>query len=151
MWLSGDPDQDLNPAYPVDPFHISRRAADASFYLDLTRPNDERYGSPRKLRFGIYNDSEVNDRFVGGQLILVGELNWKRGEWHHLVATFDNANSGNADASATVYIDGRRRGWMQGYEHRLTWDIADLTIGLGQRYSGAVDEVLFLDRALDDA
>ncbi len=149
LWLSCDPDEDLSPECPVDPFHISRRAADGSFYLDLTRPDDARYGSPRKLRFGIYNDSPANDRFIGGQLIVVGELNWKRGEWRHVVATWRNANSGEKDGLAEVYIDGVRRGWMAGYEHRVTWNVEALTIGLGQRYAGKIDEVLILDAALD--
>ncbi len=149
LWLNGDPNDDLSPACPVDPFHISRRAADGSFYLDLTRPNDDRYGSPRKLRFGIYNDSPTNDRFVGGQLIVVGELGWKRNEWHHVVTTWRNANSGKADGSAEVYIDGVRRGWMADYSHQVTWNIEEMTMGLGQRYSGKIDEVLILDRALD--
>jgi hypothetical protein len=149
LWLSGDPDNDLSPACPVDPFHISRRAADGSFYIDLTRPNDERYGSPRKLRFGIYNDSSANDRFVGGQLIVVGELGWKQNEWHHVVATWHNANSGRTDGSSEVYIDGLLRGSMAGYSHQVTWDIEEMTMGLGQRYSGKIDEVLILDQALD--
>lgn len=149
LWLSGDPDADLAPECPVDPFHISRRAADGSFYLDLTRPHDERYGSPRKLRFGFYNDSPENSRFANGQLIVVGELNWKRGEWHHLAATWEKANSGEKDGVARVYIDGALRGWMEGYEHRVTWEIEELTIGLGQRYAGAMDEVLILDAALE--
>jgi hypothetical protein len=149
LWLSCDPDEDLSPEFPVDPFHISRRAADGSFYLDLTRPNDARYGSPRKLRLGIYNDSPANDRFVGGQLIVVGELNWRRGEWHHVAATWRNANSGERDGRSEVYIDGVRRGWMEGYEHRVTWNIEELTIGLGQRYAGKIDEVIVLDAPLD--
>ena len=132
----------------MDPFHISRHAADASFYLDLTRPNDDRYGSPRKLRFGFYNDSPEQSRFVGGQLIVVGELGWRRGEWHHVVATWRNANSGQEDGAAAVYIHGVRRGWMEGYRHQLTWDTDELTIGLGQRHSGKLDEVLILDRDL---
>lgn len=149
LWLSGDPDKDLDPECPVDPFHISRRAADGSFYLDLTRPNDPRYGSPRKLRFGLYNDSPANDRFVGGQLIVVGDLNWQRGEWHHVVATWRNANSGAKDGLAQVYVDGVLRGWMEGYEHRVTWDIEGMTVGLGQRYAGKIDEVLILDTDVD--
>ena len=149
LWLNGDPDADLSPAYPVDPFHISRRAADGSFYLDLTRPNDDRYGSPRKLRFGLYNDSPANDRFTNGQLIVVGELNWRRGEWRHIAATWENANSGQKDGGARVYIDGVLRGWMEGYEHRVTWEIDNMTIGLGQRYAGEMDELLILDAALD--
>lgn len=148
LWLNCDPDADLAPAYPVDPFHLSRHAADGSFYLDLTRPNDERYGSPRKLRFGMYGDSPERQRHLGGQLIVVGELAWKRGEWHHVAATWRNINSGRKDCAAEVYIDGVRRGWVEGFEHRLTWDMAGMTIGLGQRYTGLLDELLILDVAL---
>ena len=149
MWLCGDPDADLDSEVPVDPFHISRRAADGSFYLDLTRPNDDRYGSPRHLRFGIYNDSEENSRFVNGQLVVIGELGWKHEAWHHVVAMWRNANSIDANGSAKVYIDGVLRGWVEGYEHRVTWDVSGMTIGLGQRYSGKIDELLILDEAID--
>lgn len=149
LWLKGDPDVDLSDEYPVDPFHVSRHPADGSFYLDLTRPNDWRYGSPRKLRFGLYNDSPARDMFQNGQLLVVGELGWGDGGWHHVLATWKNANSGRADGSARVYVDGALRGSMDGYEHRLTWNVEELTIGLGQRYVGAIDELLILDVALE--
>lgn len=148
VWLKGDPDADLNPDFPVDPFHISRHAADASFYLDLTKPNDWRYGSPRKLRFGFYNDSPEQDMFKNGHLIVVGELNWNDGNWHHVVATWKNANSGEPDGEAAVFIDGQLRGTMANYRHQFSWEIDQLRIGLGQRYVGAVDDFLLLDRAL---
>ena len=148
MWLKGDPDADLNDEYPVDPFHISRHAADASFYLDLTRPNDWRYGSPRRLRFGFYGDSPAQNMFEGGWLLVAGELGWDDGKWHQVVGTFQNANSGSDDARAALYIDGQLRATMAGYQHTLTWDLESLGIGLGQRYVGSIDELLILDRAL---
>lgn len=148
LWLRCDPDADLAPAYPVDPFHVSRHAADGSIYLDLTRPSDDRYGSPRKLRLGLYGDSPARDRFVGGQLIVVGDLGWRADAWHHVVATWRNVNSGQADGAATLYVDGVRRGWMEGYRHQVTWDVDALRIGLGQRYAGGLDELLILDRDL---
>lgn len=148
MWLQGDPDADLHPDFPVDPFHISRHAADASFYLDLTKPNDWRYGSPRKLRFGFYNDSPANDMFQNGHLLVVGELNWNDGKWHHVVATWKNANSGEPNGEAAVYIDGKPRATMANYRHQLSWDLDQLTIGLGQRYVGLIDELVILDQAL---
>jgi hypothetical protein len=149
LWLKGDPDADLADEFPVDPFHISRHSADGSFYLDLTHPNDWRYGSPRKLRFGFYNDSPAQDMFQNGRLLVVGDLNWNDSQWHHLVATWKNVNTGRADGSARIYIDGVLRGTMDGYEHRLSWDLDQLTIGLGQRYVGAIDELLILDCALE--
>ena len=86
--------------------------------------------------------------FVGGNLIVASELGWNDGGWHHIVATWKNANSGNNDASAALYIDGQLRGTMQGYAHRLTWNINEMNIGLGQRYVGRIDEFLILDTAL---
>jgi hypothetical protein len=96
----------------------------------------------------MYGDSPERQRHQGGRLIVVGDLGWKRGEWHHVVATWRNVNSGRKDCAAEVYIDGVRRGWMEGFEHRLTWDITERKIGIGQRYAGLVDEVLVLDTAL---
>lgn len=149
LWLKGDPDADLAVSFPVDPFHISRHPSDGSFYLDLTKLNDWRYGSPRKLRFGFYGDSPERNMFVGGQLIVAGELNWNDRQWHHVVATWMNSNSGEANGAAALYVDGRLRGTMNGYTHRVTWDIAGMKIGLGQRYVGAIDEVLILDVPLE--
>jgi len=148
LWLRCDPDAELAPEYPVDPFHISRHASDASFYFDLTKPNDWRYGSPRKLRFGYYNDSPEQNMFVGGHLIVAGELGWNDGRWHHVVATWRNANSGQPDGAAALYVDGRLRGTMERYEHRLTWNLDAVRIGLGQRFVGGIDELLILDTAL---
>ena len=148
MWLQGDPDADLNDEFPVDPFHISRHSADASFYLDLTRPNDWRYGSPRRLRFGFYGDSPAQNMFEGGWLLVAGELGWDDQQWHQVVGTFQNANSSADDARAALYIDGQLRATMAGYQHTLTWDIESLGIGLGQRYVGSIDDLLILDRAL---
>lgn len=148
LWLKGDPDADLHPEFPVDPFHISRHPADGSYYLDLTKPNDWRYGSPRKLRFGFYDDSPAQDMFKNGHLIVVGELGWDDGQWHHIAATWRNSNSGKANGEAAVYIDGRLRGTMSGYEHRLTWNIDELRIGLGQRYVGAICDFSIYDAAL---
>lgn len=148
FWLRGDPDQDLNDAFPVDPFHVSRHAADGSFYFDLTRPNDWRYGSPRKLRWGIYGDNPTQDMFQGGQLLVVSDLGWHDRQWHHVVGTWRNANSGEQNGAAALYIDGIRRAWMQGYQHQLSWNLDQLRIGLGQRYVGAMNDLLILDTCL---
>lgn len=163
FWLQGDPDADLDPLMPVDPFHVSRGGAgDGSFYLDLTKHNDARYGSPRKLRFGFYNDvppgvdpSRGNPVTLDGigHLLVVGELNWADLQWHHVAATFKQANSGSADGSAAVFVDGRRRAWSEGYQHCVTWppeELGKMTIGLGQRYAGKLSELLILDRALSE-
>lgn len=151
LWLNLNPDEDLDPAAMVDPFQISRTPSDASFYLDLTRLNDPRYGSPRKLRLGLYPNNPSKD-LRNGHLILASELHWQRGEWHHVCATWRNANGGDGEASAALYIDGVLRGWTEGFTHRLTWEQPeDMTISLGQRYAGGLDELLILDCALTAA
>ena len=53
--------------------------------------------------------------------------------------------------AAELHVDGVLRGWMTGYRHQVTWDVEALTIGLGQRFRGKIDEVLILDKALRKA
>ena len=88
--------------------------------------------------------------FVGGQLLVVSDLGWNDRQWHHVVATFGNVNSGKQDGFAALYIDGVRRATMEGYRHSLTWNIDGMTIGLGQRFAGNIDEFLILDVCLDE-
>lgn len=38
---------------------------------------------------------------------------------------------------------------MSNYEHRLTWDLETLTLGLGQCYVGNIDELLILNTAIN--
>ena len=51
----------------------------------------------------------------------------------------------------SVYVDGTKRAWMSGYTHRVTWELDALTIGLGQRYTGEMEDLLVVDRALSDS
>ena len=95
-----------------------------------------------------YGDSPAQNMFEGGWLLVAGELGWNDREWHQVVATFQNANSGSEDGQAVLYIDGRPRATMAGYRHNLTWDPDAVSIGLGQRYVGSIDELLILDAAL---
>lgn len=88
-----------------------------------------------------------------GHLLVVGELNWADRKWHHVAATFRQVNSGSENGSAAVFIDGRRRAWSEGYAHSVSWPpeaLGKMTIGLGQRYAGKMNELLILDRALSD-
>eukprot|EP01043_Picozoa_sp_COSAG02_P055780 COSAG02_NODE_6525_length_3519_cov_3.419298_3_plen_92_part_00 len=85
-----------------------------------------------------------------GHLLVVGELNWADQKWHHVAVTFRQVNSGSADGSAAVFIDGRRRAWSKDHEHSVSWPpeaLSKMTIGLGQRYAGKMNELLILDRA----
>ena len=83
-------------------------------------------------------------------LCVVGDLGWRSQQWHHVVATWRNANSWRADGAAEVWIDGVRPGWTEGYEHRVAWDVGAITIALGQRFQGRFDEVLILDTMLGE-
>ena len=88
----------------------------------------------------------VGSTFVSATVSTTGTV--ADGLWHHVVGTFQNANSGADDARAALYVDGHLRATMAGYQHTLTWDIESLGSGLGQRYVGASDDLLILDRAL---
>src|SRR5262249_579676 len=100
------------------------------------------------LRFGYYNDSPEQNMFVGGHLIVAGELDWHDGHWHHVVATWRNANSGQADGAAALYVDGPPPRTLHFYPHPPTSKLPAVMIRPVHRFVGSIDDLLILDVAL---
>ncbi len=149
FWLSVDPSRDLEANYP-EPFHIGKKQDnaypwdDAVLFVDFTKP-------PRALRFGCYPNKtrEVSDEMVNQRVIRVENLNWKSDEWHHIVITWKNFNSGAADAEWALFVDGVEKGRKSGLRQDITWNMADQVVRLNHyKYTGKIDEIAIFDKML---
>jgi hypothetical protein len=152
FWLGVDPSKDLEADYP-EPFHIGKRSGnafpwdDAVIFVDFTKP-------PRSLRFGVYPDKtgEISDQMVAANLIAVSGLKWKSDEWHHVLITWRNFNSGKADAEWALFIDGKEKGRKKGIRVDLTWDIDSQVLRFNHyKYAGRMDEIAVFDAFLNEA
>lgn len=154
LWLSLDPDRDLQPGF-ADPIQITDKTwNNASFFVDFTR--DER---PRHFRLGVFPDLGVwNPDGVDWEafpverrpMAGVDRPPFARGKWTHVAFTFSRFNTGSDAAIATLYLDGRRVGRIDRRVQTFTWDETEAVIMLGLSYVGLMDEVALFDRELTD-
>ena len=154
FWTSVDVDS-LQADWP-EPFHIGKSKSkegkalpwdDAVIFVDFTKP-------PRSLRFGCYPDKqgEISDAMVSKHVIEVANIGWKAGEWHHIVISWSNFNSGKADASWTLYVDGVEKGRKSGILMDLSWNIADVTARINHyKFIGKIDEIAVFGIPMDAA
>ncbi|MBI1325480.1 hypothetical protein GC170_20130 [bacterium] len=151
-FLKVDPAKDLPPDF-VDPLQITEKAwNDAAFWNDFTK--DDR---PRKFRLGILPDlkhwnpkGDIDfDKLPDAEkpAIVVADPPF-RGQWVHVLFTFENFNSGKSDATARLYLDGELAGEAKGRNQKYTWDPAKTVIFIGINYGGKLDDLMIFDRAI---
>lgn len=151
-FLKVDPAKDLPPDF-VDPLQITEKAwNDAAFWNDFTK--DDR---PRKFRLGILPDlkhwnpkGDIDfDKLPDAEkpAIVVAEPPF-RGQWVHVLFTFENFNSDKSDATARLYLDGKLAGEAKGRNQKYTWDPAKAVIFVGINYGGMFDDLMIFDRAV---
>ncbi len=149
FWMAADV-SGLIADFP-EPFHIGKREGnaypwdDAVIFVDFTKP-------PRSLRFGCYPDKqgEISDAMVEKHVIQVPNINWKSGQWHHIVISWSNFNSGKADAAWSLYVDGVEKGRKSGILMDTTWDIGDVTARFNHyKYTGQIDEIAVFGTSLN--
>jgi len=152
FWLGVDPAKDLVADYP-EPFHIGKRSGnsfpwdDAVIFVDFTKP-------PRSLRLGVYPNKteEISDEMVKADVIDVAGLQWKADQWHHVLVSWRNFNSGKADAEWVLFVDGKEKGRKQGIRIDVAWDIDNQVLRFNHyKYSGKMDEIAVFDAFLTEA
>jgi hypothetical protein len=153
LWLSLDPDKDLEPGFS-DPIQITDKTwNDAAFFVDFTKDD-----KPRHFRLGAYADFKVwnpaNTKFGDiphEKLPLSPHVTrppFARDRWTHVVFTFERFNTGKPDAVAELYLDGKSVGAIRNRVQTFTWDEGRAAIMLGLSYIGLMDDLAIFDRAL---
>jgi len=152
FWLSADPEA-MESDFP-EPFHIGKRVGeslpwdDAVISVDFSKP-------PRALRFACYPDKTgeatdaETDAMVNERTIKLDNVSWKIGEWHHVVITWKNFNSGAADAEWALFVDKKEIGRKSGLRQDLTWDVEKNWIRFNHyQYTGSIDDIVIFDTML---
>lgn len=150
LWLSLDPEQDLEPGY-TDPIQITDVGYnDAALWVDFSDKN------PRSFRMGVYGDLAIwnpkniapdeNPAFTE-RLLTAKERPFGTGVWTHIVITFEGLNSKEGEAS--FYINGKPQG-KRSISEAFTWDLEQSKIFLGLNFVGLVDEVSIFDQPLSE-
>ncbi len=152
LWMTLDPDQDLEPGF-ADPIQITEREwNDGAFFVDFSKDD-----KPRHFRLGVFADRIVWDPkkrewddvpVAERPMVDVGRKIFGRGKWTHVAFTFSRFNTGQNDGRARLYIDGESMGNLSARRQTFTWDPKKTVIWLGLSYIGLMDDLAIFDREL---
>ena len=153
VWLRLDPENDLDPGY-TDPIQLTpRKWNDAAFFVDFDKggdPRDFRLGAFADL--GVWNPENKNVNEIPEDrrpLAMVSAPPFSRERWTHVLFTWERFNTGQKDGVSKLYLNGRLRGEIKGWEQTFSWSEAEeVRLFLGLNYIGLLDELSCFSRAL---
>jgi hypothetical protein len=147
VWVKTDPNKMLKTKF-CDPIQISYRGAhDAGIWFDF---NDAK---PRDLRMGAFTALRAREKPIPesdpkAPLVRVEDIGWKADDWHHVVMSWRNFDTGKKDAVATLYIDGKKIGQIKDRAIAMDWNIWLTGIYVGVNFIGLLDELAVFGRDL---
>jgi hypothetical protein len=147
MWCKTDPDEMLITKF-CDPVQITQKGANnGGLWFDF---NDAK---PRDLRHGAFPKIPEDKKGIGeddpnAPMVRVPKIGWKKDDWHHVVLTWENLDTGKNNAVTSLYIDGKLIGQVKDKAIAMGWDIEKAGVYLAINYIGLIDEFALFNRAL---
>lgn len=147
MWCKTNPDVLLKTRF-CDPVQITQNGANnGGLWVDF---NDR---TPRDLRHGAFpavapGKKPISEEAPDAPMVRVPKVGWKADDWHHVVITWKNLDTGKANAVTSLYIDGKLIGQVKGREIAMKWDVEKAGVYLAVNYIGLIDEFALFNREL---
>lgn len=147
LWCRTDPDKLLRTRF-CDPVQITQKGANnGALWFDFNdaRPRDLRHGA-----FPVIPDGQkgIGEDAPNAPMVRVPKVGWKAEDWHHVVLTWKNLDTGKPDAVTALYIDGKLIGELKDRAIAMGWDVDKAGIYFAINYIGLLDEFALFDRPL---
>ncbi|MFN4259823.1 MAG: LamG-like jellyroll fold domain-containing protein [Gemmataceae bacterium] len=150
MWINLDPNQQLKTTF-CDPIQITEKGAhDGALWFDFNnaKPRDMRMGAFPALTEG---QKPIPEDDPQAPMVRVPKVPFRAGDWHHIVITWENLDSGKPNARVAFYVDGKLAGEVKDRAIAMNWDVDKAGIYTAINYVGLLDELALLNRALTAA
>jgi hypothetical protein len=147
VWVNTDPNKSLKTPF-CDPALITQKGLNnGSIFAHF---NDAK---PRALQSGTYpsipsGQEPVPEEDPKAPLTRLKDVAFKAGEWHHIVLSWEQFNTGKKNGTHTLYVDGKKIGALKDYEIGMDWDIEQTRIYFGVNLIGYLDELAVFNRPL---
>jgi hypothetical protein len=147
VWLKTDPDTMFKGRF-CDPVQITERGAgNGGIWVDF---NDAK---PRDMRMGAFpavpaGGKPLAESDPSAPIIRLKGVGFKASEWHHVVMTWENFDTGRSDARAALYVDGKLIGELKDRAIAMEWDLQKAGIYIAVGYIGLLDELALFNRSL---
>jgi len=149
FWINTDPNKLLETSF-CDPVQITQKGAhNGGLWIDF--PDTK----PRDLRLGVFpglaeGEKPIPESDPQASIIRLKEVPFREGKWHHVAFTWENFDTGRANATASLYLDGRKIGTLENRELAMEWDLEKTGIYVAVNLIGRMDEFALFDRALSE-
>jgi hypothetical protein len=147
VWVKTDPNKLFKTRF-CDPIQITWKGANnGGIWFDF---NDRK---PRDLRMGVFpaippGKKGVSEDDPKAPMVWVKGVGFKADDWHHVVLSWRNLDTGRPDAVATLYIDGKRIGAVSRRALAMGWDVDRTGVYVAVNYIGLLDELALFNREL---
>lgn len=147
LWCRTDPDMLIETKF-CDPVQITQkgRTTAGCGSISTMRSRDLRHGA-----FSLVPEGKkgVGEDDPNAPMVRVPKIGWKADDWHHVVLTWENLDTGKANARTALYIDGKLIGEVKDRAIAMDWDIEKAGIYFSINYIGLLDEFAIFDRELN--
>jgi hypothetical protein len=145
VWVNTDPNKLLKTTF-CDPVQITQKGANnGGIWFDFNN------AKPRDLRMGVFPSVPEGAKGIGegdanAPMVRVPGVGFKAGDWHHVVLSWQNFDTGKKDARAVLYIDGKRIGDVKDAAIAMDWDLEKTGTYVAVNYIGLLDELAVFNR-----
>jgi hypothetical protein len=151
VWINTDPNTLLKTPF-CDPVQITQKGANNGgiwFDFNAAKPR-------RDLRMGVFpaaseGKKPLSEDDADAPMVRVPGVAFTAGQWHHVVVSWRNFDTGKNDAHAALYIDGKEIGVVKDRPIAMKWDIERAGIYIAVNFIGLLDELAVFDRPLSAA
>lgn len=147
MWINFDPDKMLKTKF-CDPVQITQKGANNGglwFDFNDAKPRDMRHGAFTALKEG---EKAIGEDDAKAPMVRVPKVGFKQGDWHHIVFSWKNFDTGKSDAVSQFFVDGKLIGEVKDRTISMDWDIDQAGIFTAISYIGLLDEFAIFNRPL---
>jgi hypothetical protein len=148
VWINTDPNTMLKTPF-CDPVQVTQKGAtNGGIWFDFNSAKPK-----RDLRIGVFPAVAEGKKPIGednpdAPMVRVPAVGFKSGEWHHVVLSWKNLDTGKPDAHATLYIDGKQIGEVKDRPIAMDWDVERAGIYIAVNFIGLLDEFAVFSRPL---
>ena len=149
FWLNTNPNTSLQTPF-CDPVQITEKGAgNGGIWCDFpdVKPRDMRLGAFPAVPLG---GKPIPESAPDAPLVRLVKVGFQVGEWHHVVLSWTNFDTGKSNATAVLYVDGKRIGDLRDREIAMRWNLEKTGIYIALSYIGLMDELAVFQRALSD-
>ncbi len=147
MWINTDPNTLLKTTF-CDPIQITQNGANNGgiwFDFNNAKPRDMRMGAFPAVPTGKIG---IKEEDPNAPMVRVPKVGFKVGDWHHIVVSWSNFDTGKGDAISTLYVDGKKIGDVKDRPIAMDWDVEKGGIYVAVNYVGMIDEMALFNRAV---